>query len=188
MNIEELIEHFNKGQSVKAGTTAYELLIKCSNEAMRITAELNSSYHTPEQIRELMAELTGKPIDPSFILFPPFYTDFGKNISIGKNIFINSCCCFQDQGGISIGDGALIGHRVVMATINHGLMTDDRQNNYPAPIVIGKNVWLGAGAIVLPGVRIGDDAIVAAGAVVTKNVERRAVVSGVPAKIIRIVS
>lgn len=188
MTIEQLIRLFNNGESVVAGTEAHNLLLECSNEAMRITAELNSSYHTPEQIRKLMATLTGKAIDHSFTMFPPFYTDFGKNISIGKNVFINSCCCFQDQGGISIGDGALIGHRVILATINHGLMPADRQTNYPAPIVIGKNVWLGAGAIVLPGISIGNDAVVAAGAVVTRNVEPGTVVADVPAKNIKIIS
>lgn len=185
MNIEDLLRDFNSGKPVRAGSEAHDLLLATSNEAMRITAELNSSYHGPDEIRELMARLTGKPIDASFTLFPPFYTDFGKNISIGKNVFINACCCFQDQGGIRIGDGALIGHRVVLATINHGLRPDKRQCNYPAPIALGKNVWIGAGAIVLPGVTIGDDAIIAAGAVVAKDVDPGAIVGGVPARFIK---
>lgn len=188
MNIHELIEHFNNGESVKAGTEAHDLLIKYSHEAMRVTSELNASYHSADQIRELMSRLTGKPIDASFTLFPPFYTDFGKNISIGKNVFINTCCCFQDQGGISIGDGVLIGHRVVLATINHGLLPEERQCNCPAPIVIGKNVWIGSGSIVLPGITIGDNAVVAAGAVVTRDVEPGTVVAGVPARFIKNVS
>ncbi len=185
MNIHELIEHFSRGESVKAGTEAHDLLIKYSHEAMRVTSELNASYHSADQIRKLMSRLTGKPIDASFTLFPPFYTDFGKNISIGKNVFINTCCCFQDQGGISIGDGVLIGHRVVLATINHGLLPEERQCNCPAPIVIGKNVWIGSGSIVLPGITIGENAVVAAGAVVTRDVEPGAVVAGVPARFIK---
>lgn len=185
MTVEQLIRHFNNRNGVEAGTEAHKLLLECSNEAMRVTSELNSSYHTPEQIRELMSRLTGKAIDPSFTLFPPFYTDFGKNISIGRNVFINACCCFQDQGGISIGDGALIGHRVILATINHGLFPDERHCNYPAPITIGKNAWIGSGAIILPGIAIGESAVVAAGAVVAKNVEPGAVVAGVPAKFIK---
>lgn len=185
MNIHELIEHFNSGKNVKAGTEAHDLLLECSHEAMRITSELNASYHSADQIRELMSRLTGKPIDASFTLFPPFYTDFGKNISIGKNVFINACCCFQDQGGISISDGVLIGHRVVLATINHGLLPDERHGNYPAPIVIGKNVWIGSGSIVLPGITIGENAVVAAGAVVAGDVEPGAVVAGVPARFIK---
>ena len=118
-------------------------------------------------------------------MFPPFYTDFGKNIHVGKNVFINSCCQFQDQGGIFIGDGALIGHSVVLATLNHGLAPEDRQNLYHAPIRIGKGVWIGAHATILAGVTIGDDAVIAAGAVVNKDVPAGAVVGGVPAKVIK---
>lgn len=188
MEIAELVRQLRLGKSVEEGTEAHDLLVQCSHEAMRITAKLNSAYHSAEQIRAFMSELTGKTIDASFTLFPPFYTDFGKNIDIGKNVFINACCCFQDQGGISIGDGTLIGHRVVLATINHGLLPEKRHANFPAPVSIGKNVWIGSGAIVLPGVSIGDNAVVGAGAVVTKNVEAATVVAGTPARLIRRVS
>ncbi len=185
MNVEQLIQHFNSGKAVVAGTALHDLLVQCSHEAMRVTSELNASYHSAEEIRELMSRLTGKRVDPSFTLFPPFYSDFGKNITIGKNVFINASCCFQDQGGISLGDGVLIGHRVVLATINHGLLPEERQHNNPSPIVIGKNVWIGSGSIVLPGVTIGDNAIVAAGSIVTRNVESDTVVAGVPARFIK---
>ena len=90
-------------------------------ETIRIGMELNCQYHTPEEIREIMGRLTGRPVDDSFRLFPLFYTDFGKNIRIGKDVLINSGCHFQDQGGIEIGDGTLIGPNVVLATINHDL-------------------------------------------------------------------
>lgn len=185
MEISELLRQFRLGKSVEEGTEAHDLLVQCSHDAMRITAELNSAYHTADQIRAYMSELTGKAIDDSFTLFPPFYTDFGKNIDIGKNVFINACCCFQDQGGISIGDGTLIGHRVILATINHGLLPEKRHANFPAPIFIGKHAWIGSGAIVLPGVKIGDNAVVGAGAVVTKDVEADTVVGGVPARFIK---
>lgn len=188
MDIAQLIQDFNSGKSVTEGTEAHALLVQCSHESMRITSELNASYHSTEQIRELMSRLTGKALDASFTLFPPFYTDFGKNISLGRNVFINACCCFQDQGGIRIGDNVLIGHRVVLATINHGLLPEERHSNLPAPIVIGSNVWIGSGAIVLPGVTIGENAVIAAGAVVTRDVEAGAVVAGVPAKVIKHVS
>lgn len=140
---------------------------------------------TPEEIQKLFSELTGKPIDETFGMFPPFYTDCGKNITVGKNVFINSGCRFRDQGGITIGDGSLIGHNVVLATLNHGLSPDERHDLFPAPIHIGKNVWLGANVTVLPGVTIGDNAVIAAGAVVTKDVPADAVMAGVPAKEIR---
>jgi acetyltransferase-like isoleucine patch superfamily enzyme len=119
------------------------------------------------------------------MMFPPFNTDFGKNITIGKSVFINSGCKFQDQGGITIGDGSLIGHNVVLATLNHGFAPNDRSTTYPSPIVIGKNVWVGSNATILPGVIVGDNAIIAAGAVVTKDVPMNTVVGGVPAKAIK---
>ena len=118
-------------------------------------------------------------------MFPPFYTDFGKNITVGKNVFINAGCHFQDQGGIIIGDGTLIGHNVVLATLNHGFRSEDRGTLYPAPIIIGKNVWIGSNATILPGITIGKNSIIAAGAVVTKDVPENVITGGNPAKIIK---
>jgi acetyltransferase-like isoleucine patch superfamily enzyme len=185
MELKEFLARLNSGEPVTSGSDAHTYMHRASQEALRITAELNASYHTPEEIRALMSKLIGKPVDESFGLFPPFYTDCGKNITVGKNVFINSGCRFQDQGGICIGDGALIGHCVIFATLNHGLLPDKRQDLHPASIVIGKNVWIGANATILPGVAIGDNAIVAAGAVVTREVPRNAIVAGIPAKIVR---
>ncbi len=157
-------------------------------EAIKIGMELNNQYHTPEEIREIMGRLTGRKIDDKFRLFPPFYTDFGKNIKIGRNVFINSGCHFQDQGGIEIGDGSLIGHNVVLATINHDLYPSMNRVNHYAPIKIGKRVWIGSNATVLQGVTIGDWSVVAAGAVVTRDVPPMTVVGGVPAKILKTIS
>ena len=154
-------------------------------EAVKITMEMNTRYHTPEELRKLMSQLTGKKIDDTFRIFPPFTADFGKNITIGKNVFFNSGCRFQDQGGIKIGDGTLIGHNVVIATINHDLdPCKDRKNHY-APVIIGSHVRIGSNATILPGVTVGEWAVVAAGAVVTKDVEPYTVVGGVPAKFIK---
>lgn len=156
-------------------------------EALRISMELNNQYHTPDEVREIMSRLTGEQIDPSFRLFPPFYTDFGKNTHIGKDVFINSGCHFQDQGGIEIGDGTMIGHNVVLATINHDLDPAQNRKNHYAPIKIGNHVWIGSNATVLPGVSIGEWSVVAAGAVVTRDVPSYTVAGGVPAKRIRTV-
>ncbi|WP_165175025.1 DapH/DapD/GlmU-related protein [Desulfovibrio sp. ZJ369] len=188
MNLAELLEYIGNGEPLIAGTEAFACMERYSHEAMRLTAELNGAYHTPDAVRDFMARITGREIDPAFRLFPPFYTDFGKNIRLGRNVFINACCCFQDQGGITVGDNALIGHRVTLATINHGLRPEERGVHHLAPIVIGKNVWIGSGAILLPGVRIGDGAVVAAGAVVRSDVDAACVAGGVPAKIIRRIS
>ena len=185
MDIHDLLAHLNRGEAVEGGSELHQVMHNLSQEALKLTSELNGHYHTPEEIRELCSLLIGKPVDSTFALFPPFYTDCGKNISVGKNVFINSGCRFQDQGGITIGDGALIGHNVVLATLNHDIDPRKRSTMHSAPIVIGKNVWLGANATVLPGVIIGDGAIIAAGAVVTKNVPPNVIVGGVPAKVIK---
>ena len=139
-----------------AGEEMIAFMREQSDDTRRLLFDLNGSYHTPEEIVTLFSQITNSKIDNSFRLFPPFYTDFGKNIHVGKNVFINSCCQFQDQGGIFIGDGALIGHSVVMATLNHGFAPNDRQNLYHAPIHIGKGAWIGAHATILPNVTIGD--------------------------------
>ncbi|MBC16032.1 MAG: acetyltransferase [Desulfovibrio sp.] len=188
MNIKGLLDHFNNGHSMEAGSDLHDVLVHYSNEAMRITAELNGSYHPRDEVQSLMSELIGKPVDDTFTLFPPIYSDFGKNISIGKNVFINSCCNFQDQGGVIIRDGAFIGHKVVFATLNHGYSRETRRHIYPAPIIVGENAWIGSSATILPGVTIGENAIGAAGAVVSKDVARDTIVGGVPAKFIKSVA
>lgn len=154
-------------------------------DTVKITMEMNSRYHTPEELRGLMSQLIGKEVDPSFRMFPPFTADFGKNITVGKNVFINSGCRFQDQGGITIGDGVLVGHNVVIATINHDLNPENARKNHYAPVKIGDNVWIGSNATILPGVTVGEWSVVAAGAVVTKDVEPYTVVGGVPARVIK---
>ncbi|WJE17719.1 sugar O-acetyltransferase [Halobacillus sp. ACCC02827] len=156
-----------------------------SQEALKKTAELNGAYHPPEQLRELFSELIGKPVDSSFMLFPPFSTDCGKNIEIGKRVFINSGCRFQDQGGITIGDGVLVGHNVVLATLNHDKDPAKRSTLHPAPVHIENDVWIGANATILPGVTIGEGSIIAAGSVVTKDVPPGVMVGGVPANYIK---
>lgn len=188
MTLQEFLNHMDSGKPVVADSEVHRCMSAFSQEALRLTAELNGSYHTPNELRDLFAELTGKPIDEGFGLFPPFYTDCGKNLTVGKNVFINSGCKVQDQGGIMIGDGTLIGHNVVLATLNHDFNPDHRRDLNPAPIHIGKNVWIGANATVLPGVTIGDGAVIAAGAVVAKDVPRNTVVGGVPAKQMKIIN
>ncbi len=156
-----------------------------SNEARKITFRLNTAYHAPDEVRALLSELFGYKVPDTFRCFPPFYTDFGKNIQVGGNVFINACCHFQDHGGVKLGDGCLIGHNVVFATLNHGFAPEDRANMYPAPITLGRNVWVGSNSTVLAGVTIGDNAVVAAGAVVGKDVPAGAIVGGVPARFIK---
>lgn len=156
-----------------------------ATEAQRITAEINGSFHTPEELRALVARLTGGEPGEGFCLFPPIYADFGKNLFFGKNVFVNSGCCFQDQGGIYIGDNCMIGHQVVFATLNHMLEPDRRAGMRPGAIRLGKNVWVGSHETILAGVTVGDNAVIAAGAVVSKDVPADTVVGGVPARVIK---
>lgn len=133
MDLEAYLEHLNSGEPVTGGSEAHLFMHGVSQEALRITAEINGSYHEPKQLRALFSQLIGQPVDESFALFPPFHTDCGKNIHIGKRVFINMGCKFQDQGGIFIGDGALIGHNVVLATLNHAMSPNHRGTMIPAP-------------------------------------------------------
>jgi acetyltransferase-like isoleucine patch superfamily enzyme len=116
---------------------------------------------------------------------PPFNTDFGKNIHVGENVFINSGCKMQDQGGIYIGDDVLIGHNACLLTLNHAQDPENRADMYPEPIHIEDKAWLGSNVTVLPGVTIGEGAIVAAGAVVNKSCEPYSIIGGVPAKLLK---
>lgn len=185
MDLQAFLDHMNSGKTIKGGSEAHLCMCALSQEALQRTAELNGAYHTPEEVRRFFSALTGRPVDDTFTLFPPFHTDCGKNIAVGKNVFINSGCKFQDQGGIVIDDGALIGHNVVLATLNHSLAVRDRQDLIPGPIRIGKNAWIGSNVTILPGVTVGDGAVVAAGAVVTKDVPAYTVAGGVPARVLR---
>lgn len=184
MNLEEFLEHVGAQRPLNT-PEIHVFLNEMSNEARKITFELNNAYHTPEEVRQILSRLFGRQVDETLRVFPPFYTDFGKNITIGKNVFINACCHFQDQGGITLGDGCLIGHNVVFATLNHGFAPADRASLYPAPIVLGKNVWVGSNSTLLQGIRIGDNAVIGAGSVVTKDVPANTIVGGVPARILR---
>jgi len=187
MTTEEFIRIMNSGDTIKGGSPVHEFMHVLSQEAMRVTIELNNKYHTHEEIVSLMSQLTGTQVDNDFGLFPPFFTDCGKNIRFGKRVFINSGCRFQDQGGIIIGDDVLIGHNCMIATLNHAPDPDNRADMIPAPVKIGNKVWIGANVTILQGVTIGEGAIIAAGAVVNKDVPPRAVMGGVPAKVIKMI-
>jgi acetyltransferase-like isoleucine patch superfamily enzyme len=186
MDMKDFIDFCKKGNPISGeDKELHGLLTQCSYEAQKITMALNTSYHSREEIVEIFSELTGNKVDSSFMCFPPFYTDFGKNITIGKNVFFNTGCSFQDRGGISIGDGSMIGMNVTIATLNHGLPLETRNTTYPSPVIIGENVWIGSNATILPGVTIEDNSVVAAGAVVTKDVPKNTVVAGVTAKSVK---
>lgn len=184
MTIDDFKEYVKTRQALDT-EEIHSLMHKMSDEARRVTFRLNTAYHSQEEVRDLLSELFGYGVPETLCVFPPLYADFGKNITVGENVFINACCHFQDHGGVTIGDGCQIGHNVVFATLNHGIQPEERGITYPAPIVLGKNVWVGSNSTILQNVTIGDNAIVAAGSVVTKDVPANAIVGGIPAKVIK---
>lgn len=139
----------------------------------------------PAEIRELLSQVTGSEIDESVAVFTPLYINYGKHTKIGKNVFINFNCVFLDLGGISIEDNVLIAPKVSLLSEGHPVSPGDRHSLVPGHIHIKKNAWIGAGATILPGVTIGENAVVAAGAVVSKDVAANTIVGGIPAKIIK---
>ena len=185
MTIETFRRTMAETKYIPAGSELHLAFHAFSQEALKITAEMNGQYHEPDEVRQMMAELTASEVDESFGMFPPFYTDCGKNIKIGKRVFINAGCQFQDQGGIEIGDDVLIGPQTIIATLNHDPNPEKRGGMIPKPVKIGNKVWLGARVTICPGVTIGEGAIVGAGAVVTKDVPPRTVVAGIPARVIK---
>ena len=185
LTVDDLLTALREGRTITGGSPLHEVMHQASQEALRITAELNGAYHAPERVRELLSELIGAPVDESVTVFPPFSTDFGRAIRIGRRVFINSGCRFQDQGGVTIGDDCLIGHNAVFATLNHDLDPSRRTDLHPDPIVLGDNVWIGANVTILPGVTIGDDAVIGAASLVTKDVPAGAVAVGAPACVVR---
>lgn len=154
------------------------------NQTIALSTKLNASGKV-EEIRAILSEILGQSIDPSTTVLAPFSTNFGKHTTIGKNVFINHGCSFLDLGGITIEDDVLIGPQVKIVTENHPVDPGNRKSLDVKSVHIGKNVWLGAGAIILPGVTVGENSIVAAGAVVTKDVPANTIVGGVPAKFIK---
>lgn len=188
MELKDLLAAMNRGERIEGNSPLHQVMHRTSQDALRITGELNTGYQEPARIRELLSELTGTAVDDSVTLFPPLHSDFGKNLRIGRNVFINSGCRFQDQGGVSIGDDALIGHNLVVATLNHPVDPSRRADLIPAPVTIGRNVWIGANVTILPGVTIGDDAVVAATSLVTRDVPAGALVMESPARVVRSVT
>lgn len=142
---------------------------------------LNTGTHSQKEIREVLGRITGWPIDDSVEIRLPIYSDYGSNLRIGKQVFINSGVTFVDLGGIEINDQVLIGPNATIISVNHPLDPANRREVECKPVKIGKNAWLGANSTILPGVSVGENSVVAAGAIVTRNVPANTVVAGVPA-------
>ena len=181
---EDIFERLKAGGPIRLNDSEYFKINEVVGRTLKLSRQLNSAINI-EQVRAFLSEIIGDNIDESTTIFAPFYTNFGRFIKIGKNVFINHACSFLDMGGITIEDEVLIGPKVNLITENHPLDPTDRRALITKPIIIKRNAWIGAGATILPGVTIGENAVVAAGAVVSKNVPDNVIVGGVPAKIIR---
>ncbi|GGG79766.1 sugar O-acetyltransferase [Edaphobacter dinghuensis] len=155
--------------------------------AMSITAALNRlTFNDADEVRALFSELIGKKVDESFLLIPPFYTAGGDEIRVGRNVFVNQNCTFYDLGGLDIGDDVMIGPNVSLITASHPLEPSERRAvTIGRPIVIERNVWIAAGATIIGGVTVGENSVVAAGSVVTRDVPPNTLVGGNPARVIR---
>ncbi|KIC95921.1 sugar O-acetyltransferase [Flavihumibacter solisilvae] len=183
----DIFDRMKAGELFRLDDPEYSKVQEVVTRTIRLSAALNASTDVDE-VREKLSGIIGARIDPSTTVFPPFHTNFGRFISIGKNVFINHACSCLDMGGITIEDDVMIGPRVTLVTENHPLDPANRKALFAKPILIRRNAWIGAGVSILPGVTIGENAIVAAGAVVSKDVEDNTIVGGVPAKFIRSIS
>ncbi|WP_035671884.1 sugar O-acetyltransferase [Flavobacterium sp. 83] len=174
------------GETIRLNDPEYPILFKVIQKAILTTAKLNSLVTDDlQEINSVFRELIGKKVDDTFFIIPPFYSDFGENITIGKNVFVNHACTFMDRGGITIEDNVLIGPKVNLITTNHPINPEERRATISNPILIKKGAWIGVGVTILPGVTIGKNSIVAAGAVVSKDVPDNVIVGGIPAKFIK---
>ena len=174
-----------EGELIHPKDEGFEELLEVIRHTHHLTHRLNTQDLSNEEVRQIFSEIIGVEVDSSAWILPPFYTDFGRNIRIGKNFFMNQGCTFMDRGGISIGDDVFIAPRVCLSTINHDFNPHNRQATFCKPIVIGNRVWIGINATICPGVSIGDNSIIAAGTVVTKDVPPNVLVGGNPARILR---
>lgn len=177
----DILKRLRAGEAIPMNDPNYGQVREAVNETMKILNRLNNSTNTDE-IRRYLGEITENKIDETTTVFPPFHTNFGRHIYLGKNIFINHACSFLDLGGITIEDDVMIGPRVNIISENHPVEISERKTLVPAEVVIKRNAWIGAAATIMPGVTIGENSVVAAGALVNKDVAPNTVVAGVPAK------
>lgn len=181
----DLFARLKSGVPFRKDDPAYGQFGEVVARTIRLCVAMNATAADAAQVSQGLGEIIGAEIDASTTIFPPFYTNFGRFISLGKNVFINHACSFLDIGGITIEDEVQIGPRVNLTSENHPLDPLDRKTLLLSPILIKRNAWIGAGATILPGVTVGENAVVAAGAVVNRDVPPNAVVAGVPAKVVK---
>src|SRR5688500_18996370 len=176
----DIFERMKAGAPIRLDDPQYFKIQEVVSRTIKLSATLNTSTDV-DQIRERISEIIGTQLDESTTIFAPFHTNFGRFIQIGKNVFINHACTCLDMGGITIEDDVFIGPKVNLITENHPIDPANRKALICKPIVIKRNAWIGAAATIMPGVTIGENSIVAAGAVVSKDIPANAIAAGVPA-------
>lgn len=184
INRKDIFERLRNGETIPSNDPQAYKMRDASYATKKLLIQMNNSSD-PAEIRILLSRITNSEIDESVAVFTPLFINYGKHTKIGKNVFINFDCTFLDLGGITIEDNVLIAPKVNLLSEGHPLAPENRQSLVPGPIHIKKNAWIGANATILPGVTIGENAVVAAGAVVSKDVSDNTVVGGIPAKIIK---
>lgn len=180
----DIFERLKKGETIPPNDPQAYRMREASYSTKKLLVQMNNATD-PKEIRALLGQITSSKIDDSVAVFTPLYINYGKHTKIGKNVFINFDCTFLDLGGITIEDGVLIAPKVSLLSEGHPLSPDERHSLVPKPIHIKKNAWIGANATILHGVTIGENSVVAAGSVVSKDVPDNVVVGGTPAKIIK---
>ncbi len=183
--MKDILQRELDGEEIKTSDPDYHKISDIIRETMRLAYQFNQQAPFDENNQNLLNQIFGKDIDETTTILPPFYIDYGKNVTLGKRVWIQQGCTFFDRGGIIIGDDVFIAPKVNLITLNHIRNPYERSTTVAKPIKIGNRVWIGIAATILPGVTIGENAIVAAGAVVTHDVPANAVVAGNPARIIK---
>ena len=184
MQTTDIFERLKMGETILPDDPEAFKMREASFFTKKLLVQMNNATD-PDEIRNLLSQITGSEIDESVVVFTPLYINYGKHTKIGKNVFINFDCVFLDLGGITIEDGVLIAPKVSLLSEGHPIEPENRQALVPKAIHIKKNAWIGANATIMRGVTIGENAIVAAGSVVSKDVPDNTIVGGVPAKIIK---
>ncbi|WP_417359368.1 sugar O-acetyltransferase [Galbibacter sp.] len=180
----DIFERLKNGKNIAPKDPMGHQLMEASYATKELLVRMNNSSD-PSEIRALLSNITNSEIDQSVNVFTPLYINYGKHTKIGKNVFINFNCTILDLGGVTIEDGVLIAPNVNLLSEGHPIAPQDRQTLVPGPILIKKNAWIGANATILPGVTIGENSVVAAGAIVSIDVPDNVIVGGIPAKVIR---
>ncbi|RIV41860.1 sugar O-acetyltransferase [Flagellimonas pelagia] len=180
----DIFQRLLNGETVPFNDPDYFKIREASLDTRKLVSQLNRTID-PVEIRYILGQITGTKIDDTVGVFTPIFINHGKNLKLGKNVFINFDCTFLDLGGITIEDQVLIGPKVSVLSEGHPIDPAKRQSLSTAPILIKKNAWIGANSTILKGVTIGENSIVAAGSLVNKDVPDNVIVGGVPAKILK---